>query len=188
MSLYHWVYGLKDKSEANQAAEPQLEDGYDIYIANQCATCVANIDSTRRGNAGKSNFDECRSPGIYWISGCADYVSVAYELHQNGLAESSINSIMLLNWTQMVESGLIGVFWYRALVTAEDERNVIDHDQIKTTEHYFVRSVCPNFGHSVVRWSGIPCLNEDSSELERGKHIPRAIEGVNLGFSQECRG
>ena len=44
-----------------------------------------------------------------------NYFSVAYEQYQNGLAESLINSIMLLNQTQMVESGFMGGFWYRAL-------------------------------------------------------------------------
>ena len=67
---------------------------------------------------------------------------MAYEQYQNGPAESSINSIMLLNRTQMIESGLLGGFWFQALVTsngsAKDERNVAYHYQIKTTPYYFM--------------------------------------------------
>ena len=34
--------------------------------------------------------------------------SVAYEQYQNGQAESTINTLMISNRTQMVESGLMG--------------------------------------------------------------------------------
>ena len=58
---------------------------------------------------------------------------MAYEKYQNGPAESSINLIMILNQTQMVKSGLMGRFWYRALFNAKDTKNVTYHDRIKMT-------------------------------------------------------
>ena len=52
-----------------------------------------------------------------------------------------------------VESGLMGGFWYRALVDNKDARNVRYHDRIKTTLHYFILGEpknLSNFGHLVV--------------------------------------
>jgi hypothetical protein len=51
---------------------------------------------------------------------------------QSGLAESSIKSLNLLVSLQMVESGMTGVFWFRALRTAKDARNATYHECIKT--------------------------------------------------------
>ena len=44
----------------------------------------------------------------------------------------------------MVESGLMGGFWYRALVNAKDARNATYHDLIKTTQHYFTHGESKN--------------------------------------------
>ena len=81
----------------------------------------------------------------------------------------------------------MGKFWYRALVNAKDTRNVTYHDSIKTTPHYFIHAEPKNL--SKFRAFGCrayPYLNEDRQE--KGKHIPRAVVGVNLGFFQESSG
>ena len=99
--------------------------------------------------------------------------------------------ISSLNQTQMVESGLMGGFWYRALVDAKDTRNVTYHDQIKTTPYHFIHGEPKNL--SKFRAFGCrtqtPYLKEDRQE--KGKHIPRAVEasrGVNISFAQESSG
>ena len=88
-----------------------------------------------RNNSGELKSSDLKA---YYIEalGVQDYFSRAYVQHQNGPAESSINSIMLLNrlGTQMVESGLARGFWYRGLAHAKDVRNVT-YDLIKTTPH-----------------------------------------------------
>ena len=110
--------------------------------------------------------------------GVKNYSSVAYEQYQNGQAESTINSLMILNRTQMAESRLMGKFWYQALVNAKDRRNATYHDRINTTPHYFIHGEPKNL--SKFRAFGCrvyPYLNEDREH--KGKHIPRAVEGVN---------
>ena len=92
-SMYRWIYGLKEKCEANAAARQQICD-----IANIRARHVLQI--LIRDNAG-----ELKSAGLkaYIESlGVKNYFSVAYKQYQSGPAESSINSLMTLNRTQMV--------------------------------------------------------------------------------------
>ena len=97
--------------------------------------------------------------------GVKDYFSVAYEQYQNGLAESSIHSLSLLSRTQMVESGLMGKFWYRALVNAKDTRNVTYHDCIKTTPHHFIYGEPKNLSKfRALGCRAYPYLNEDCRE------------------------
>ena len=91
---------------------------------------------------------------------------------------------MLLKRTQMVESALMGGFCYRALVSAKDARNVTCHNRIKTPPLYFIRGKPKNLS----RFRAFGCraylyLNEASTYLEA-----RAVEGMNLGFSQENSG
>ena len=95
--------------------------------------------------------------------------------------------LMILNRTQMVESGLMGKFWYRAVVNAKDTRNATYYDCLKTTPHLFIHGDPKHL--SKFRAFGCrsyPDLHEN--RREKGKHIPRVVEGVNLGFSQESSG
>ena len=55
-----------------------------------------------------------------------------------GLSESSIKSLNLLVRLQMAESGTTGMFWFRALVSSRDARNVTYHERIKMTQHMLV--------------------------------------------------
>ena len=90
--MYQWGYG---KIRVKQMR--QLENGYYIYITNQSATCVANIDSRQCWVT-----EECRSQlGKEYIEslGVKNYFSMAYEQHQNSPADSSITS------SQMAGSG-----------------------------------------------------------------------------------
>jgi hypothetical protein len=38
----------------------------------------------------------------------------------------------------MVESGMTGMFWFLALITAKDAMNATYHERIKTTPHMLV--------------------------------------------------
>ena len=176
--MYRWVYGLKEKSDANAAARKWICD-----IANIRARHVLQI--LIRVNAG-----ELKSADLNTYMESVDvknYFSVAYEQYQNGPAESSINSLVTLNRTQIVESGLMGKFWYRALVNAKDTRNVTHHDRIKTTPHYFIHREPKNLSKfRAFECRTYPYLNEDRQE--KGKHIPRAAKGVNLGFLKKAVG
>ena len=128
-SIYRWVYGLKEKSDANDAVRKWICD-----IANIRARHVLQI--LIRDNAGELKSADFST--FIESLGVKNYFSVAYEQYQNGPpgpAESSIHSLSLLSRTQMVESGSMGKFWYRALVNAKDTRNVTYHNRIKTTPH-----------------------------------------------------
>jgi hypothetical protein len=54
---------------------------------------------------------------------------------QNGQAESSINALMTLAQSALVESGLGGQFWFRAASMAKDVRNVPRKESIKMTQY-----------------------------------------------------
>ena len=110
------------------SATPSIEgNNYALVITDDASMYRANIRARYvlqipiRDNAG-----ELRSADLNTFIeslGVKNYFSVAYEQYQNGPAESSIHSLSLLSRTQMVESGLMGKFWYRALVNAKDTRN-----------------------------------------------------------------
>ena len=84
----------------------------------------------------------------------------------------------------MAESGLAGRFWFRALVSSRDARNVTYHERIKTTPHMLV------FGQpkNVSRFRAFGCRPYMTLNEERrgpGKLAPRALEGINLGFASD---
>ena len=177
-SMYRWVYGLTDKSKANDAARKWICDIADLRARHVLQILI-------RDNAGELKsqdlLDYIESLGV------KDYFSVAYEQYQNGPAESSINSCMLLTRTQLAESGLGGKYWFRSLVSAKDARNATYHARIKTTPHYFIFGKPKNV--SKFRAFGCrayPYLNEDWRE--NGKHVLRAAEGINLGFDTNSSG
>ena len=174
-SMYRWAYGLKTKDEANAAVRKWISDIVDIRDRHPLEVII-------RDNAG-----ELRSKDIndHIVSlGFKNYFSVAYEQWQNGLSESSIKSLGLLVRPQMAESGMAGRFWFRALISARDGRNVTYHERIKTTPHKMI------FGESknVSRFRAFGCraymfLNEE--RRGPGKLAPRALEGINLGFASD---
>jgi hypothetical protein len=87
----------------------------------------------------------------------------------------------------MVESGLGGIFWFLALVSAKDPRNATYHERIKTTPHKMI--YCQPKDLSKLRAFGckaIMTLNKD--RRGPGKIRPRGMEGVNLGFASDSRG
>ena len=78
----------------------QLENGYAIYHNSRARHVLQILKQDQAGEVKGADLKEhIESPGVQ------NYFSVAYEQYQNGPAESSINSITLLNRTQIVESG-----------------------------------------------------------------------------------
>ena len=86
-----------------------------------------------RDNAGKYKSEEI----IQFLDskGFRSHFSTPKEQWQNGAAESTINSIMLIARTIMVESGLRGRFWFRAATAGKDARNVTFKERIRMTPH-----------------------------------------------------
>ena len=56
--------------------------------------------------------------------GIRSHFSTPNEHWQNGMAESAINSFMMITRTVMTESGLGGRFWFKAATAGKDARNV----------------------------------------------------------------
>ena len=71
-----------------------------------------------RDNSGENKSHEIRD--FFEARGIQNYYSTAYEQWQNGQPESSINSLMTLARSTIVESGLGGQFWFSAMMAAKD--------------------------------------------------------------------
>ena len=63
------------------------------------------------------------------------HFSTPKEQWQNGAAELTINSIMMIARTVMAESGLGGQFWFKAATAGKDARNVTFKERIKMTAY-----------------------------------------------------
>ena len=175
-TMYRWAYGLKTKDDSNAAIRKWVSDIVEIRIRHPLQIVI-------RDNAGELKSKDL----IEFIEGLGskNYYSVSYEQWQNGLAESSINSLMLLSRTQMAESGLTGKFWFRALITSVDARNATYHARIKTSLYKAIYDKTQNLS----KFRALGCraymyLNDE--RRPPGKHVPRAREGINLGFATDC--
>ena len=67
-------------------------------------------------------------------NGIRSHFSTPKEQWQNGKAESTINSIMLVARAVMVESCLGGRFWFRSATAGKDSRNVTSKERIRMTQ------------------------------------------------------
>jgi len=174
-SMYRWVYGLKTKDEANAMVRRWIADIADIRDRHRLEIIIRDNVAELKS---KDLIDHLESLGL------KNYYSVPYEQWQNGLFESSIKSLNLLVRPQMAESGMTGMFWFRALVSSRDARNVTYHERIKTTPHMLVYGEPKNLS----KFRAFGCrafvtLNKD--RRAPGKLSPRAVEGINLGFATE---
>ena len=174
-TMFRWVYGLKTKDEANAMIRKWVSDISDISEQHPIKMII-------RDNAG-----EFRSKDINEFVesiGAKNYFSIAYEQWQNGLAESSINSLMTLARAQLAESGLSGRFWFRALSCSTDARNATYHERTKTTPFRAIYGRKQNLS----KFRAFGCraylyLNEERRPA--GKYHPRAVEGIHLGFATD---
>ena len=112
-----------------------------------------------------------------------NYYSTAHEQWQNGLPEAAINSGMMLSRTIMVESGLggPGQFWFKSASAGCEARNVTYKARIGTSPWKLMHGEKKDF--SPFRAFGCRVWVHLNSERRRkGKHTPRAIEVIYLGF------
>ena len=118
------MYGIRTKDEVLKAVQKwysdvaELRDMHKIYVV-------------MRDNSGENKSHEIRD--FFEARGIQNYYSTAYEQWQNGQPESSINSLMTLARSTMVESGLGGQFWFSAMMAAKDARNATYKERIQTT-------------------------------------------------------
>ena len=174
-SMYRWAYGLKTKDEANAMVRKWIADITDIRDRHKLEIIFRDNASELKS---KDLTDHLESLGF------KNYYSAAYEQWQNGLAESSIKSLNLLVRPQMVESGMTGMFWFRALITAKDARNATYHERIKTTPHMLVYGQPKNLS----KFRAFGCRAFMTLHKDRrgpGKYATRAFEGINLGFATD---
>ena len=81
----------------------------------------------------------------------------------------------------MVESGLGGRFWFRSALAGRDARNATYKERIGTTPwrrmHGEMRDVSKFRAFGCRAWVYL-----DKERRENGKHTPRAVKAINLGF------
>jgi len=111
--------------------------------------------------------------------GFHSHFSTPKEQWQNGVAESTINSIMMSALTVMAESGLGGRFGFKAALARKDARNVTFKERIGMAPHQAIygekRDVSDFRAFGCRAWV---CL--DKQRREKGKHAPRAKEAITL--------
>jgi hypothetical protein len=114
--------------------------------------------------------------------GVQNHFSTPKEQWRNGAAESTINSIMLIARTVMAESGLGGLFWFKAAAAGTDALNATFKALIKMSPHQALFRAPKD----VSRFRAFLCkvvvyLNKERPET--GKHTARGIDAINLGFA-----
>ncbi len=133
-----------------------------------------------RKNAGENKFQEVTE--FFESKGIWNHSSTPREQWQNGPAESTINSIMSIARTVMVESGLGGRFWFRAATAGIDAHNATFKARIGTTPHHLMygqkKDVSCFRAFGCRAWVYI-----DPQHRAKGKHTPRAGEAIYVGFA-----
>jgi hypothetical protein len=132
-----------------------------------------------RDNTGENKSQEV--VGFFESMGVKNFYITSHEQWQNGLPEAAINSVMMLSRTIMVESGLGVQFWFKSAVTGCEARNVTYKARIGTTPWKLMHAE----KKGVSRFRAFGCrawVHLNSERREKGKHTPRAIEAIHLGF------
>ena len=104
-SEYRWQYGLKTKDEVLQTSKRWFAEIADIHQKFPLLSVVLD-------KAGENTSKELND--FFTKNGVKNYFSTPYEQWQNGLAESSFNSITILARTVMAESGMGVPLWFLA--------------------------------------------------------------------------
>jgi hypothetical protein len=110
---YRWIYGMKTKDQMINVVKRWYSDIADLRTKHRLVVVV-------RDNAGENKSQEVKE--FFESKGIRNHFSTAREQWQNGPAESTINSIMLIARTVMVESGLGGRFWFKAATAKKPEK------------------------------------------------------------------
>ena len=171
-SGYRWIYGMKLKSDMLKVVKKWYSD---IAILRQKHKLLVVM----RDNAGENKSQEVVD--FFESMGVKNYYSTAHEQWQNGLPEAAINSVMMLSRTIMVESGLGGRFWFKSASAGCEARNVTYKARIGTSPWNLMHGEKKDLS----RFRAFGCrawVHLNSERREKGKHTPRAIEVIYLGF------
>ena len=114
---------MKTKDDAIKALRTWYADTADLRTKHKVVVLM-------RDNASEYKSEEMMS--FLESKGIRSHFSTPKdsEQWQNGAAESTINSIMMIARTVMAESGLGGRFWFKAAAAEKDARNVIFKERI----------------------------------------------------------
>ena len=174
-SSFRWEYGMKTKNETFSVSKrwfaeiAEIRERYPLLMV-------------MRDNSGENTSQELND--FFTDNGVKNYYSTPYEQWQNGLAESSVNSITLLGRTVMAESGLGGRFWFAAVTHGVNCRNATFNKRVGTTPHEKIFGV----KKYVSKFRPFGCrayMHLNKERREKGRHAPRAIEVINLGLATD---
>ena len=133
----------------------------------------------------RDNASECKSEEMMKFLasiGIRIHLSTPKEQWQNGAAESTINSIMMIARTVMAKSGLGGRFWFKAAAAGKDARNVTFKEQIWLTPYQAMYGEKKDFrAFCCLTWVYL-----DKQRREKGKLTPRAKEAMHVGFADNA--
>jgi hypothetical protein len=172
---FKWLYGLKTKDEAVDAAKRWMAEIADLRA-------IYPLRVIMRDNAGEN---KSKAIADYFTSMMVENrYSTAHEPHQDGLAEAGVKSVFTLARSGMAQSGLGGKYWFCAATYGKDCRNVTYKERIKNTPWGLL------YGEKkdVSKFRPFGCrawMHLNKERREKGKTAPRAIEGVNLGFASD---
>ena len=171
-SGYRWLYGMKLKSEMLNVVKKWYSDIADLRLKHKLVVVM-------RDNAGENKSQAIID--FFESVGVKNYFSTSHEQWQNGLAEAAINSIMMISRTVMVESGMGGRFWFKSALAAVEACNATHKERIGTTPWRQMHGE----RRDVSRFRAFGCrawVHLNSERREKGNHMPRAVEAINLGF------
>jgi hypothetical protein len=173
---YRWQYGMKTKDETLAVSKRWFAEIAELRAKHPLLMVM-------RDNSGENTSKELND--FFTDNGVKNYYSTPYEQWQNGLAESSINSITMLGKTVMAESGLGGPFWFSAVTHGVNCRNATFKKRLGTTPHEKVFGVKKD----VSKFRPFGCrayMHMNKDRREKGRHAAKAIEVINLGLATDC--
>ena len=174
-SEYRWEYGLKTKDDMIDVAQQWYAEIAELRQKYQLLVVL-------RDNAGENSSKEIKD--FFTSKGVMNYFSTPYEPWQDGISEASIKSLLMLTRTEMAESGMAGRFWFSATIHAKNCRNATYKKRVGTTPHAKI------FGSKkdVSKFKPFGCrayVHLNKERREPGKHAPRAVEAIHLGFASD---
>ena len=101
--------------------------------------------------------------------------SAGYEPWQDGLAEASIKSTIMLAKCGIADSGLGAPFWFSAMVNGKNCRNATYKHRIRNTSYGLLYGEKKDLSMHLTK-----------ALHAKGKDALRAVEAINLGFSSDC--
>ncbi len=94
---------------------------------------------------------------------------------------------MMLSRTIIVESGLGGLFWFKSFVAGCEAPNVTYKARIRTTPQKLMHGEKKDLSRFRVFGCRGAWIHLDLEKTDNGKHMPRKIEAIHLGFEPMSR-